>query len=129
MIRRPPRSTLDRSSAASDVYKRQVLSQPMGGAQLAEFPSFWVNILENDAGILARRAEIIGNRVYERDYFSVRENIGSVLVYLFYVGDSPTSVITLNYTTHDGTARAGQDYAATTWYTLFGGPYLSLIHI
>jgi uncharacterized delta-60 repeat protein len=100
-----------------------VLSQPMGGAQLAEFPSFWVNILENDAGILARRAEIIGNRVYERDYFSVRENIGSVLVYLFYVGDSPTSVITLNYTTHDGTARAGQDYAATTWYTLFGGPY------
>ena len=26
MIRRPPRATLDRSSAASDVYKRQVLS-------------------------------------------------------------------------------------------------------
>ena len=26
MIRRPPRSTLDRSSAASDVYKRQALS-------------------------------------------------------------------------------------------------------
>ena len=26
MIRRPPRSTLDRSSAASDVYKRQSLS-------------------------------------------------------------------------------------------------------
>src|SRR5678816_141275 len=25
MIRRPPRSTLDRSSAASDVYKRQVI--------------------------------------------------------------------------------------------------------
>ena len=27
MIRRPPRSTLDRSSAASDVYKRQGLQQ------------------------------------------------------------------------------------------------------
>ena len=27
MIRRPPRSTLDRSSAASDVYKRQVNDQ------------------------------------------------------------------------------------------------------
>ena len=26
MIRRPPRSTLDRSSAASDVYKRQLAS-------------------------------------------------------------------------------------------------------
>ena len=31
MIRRPPRSTLDRSSAASDVYKRQVV----GGAAIA----------------------------------------------------------------------------------------------
>src|SRR5678816_621005 len=29
MIRRPPRSTLDRSSAASDVYKRQVLDPPV----------------------------------------------------------------------------------------------------
>ena len=29
MIRRPPRSTLDRSSAASDVYKRQI---PNGGS-------------------------------------------------------------------------------------------------
>ena len=27
MIRRPPRSTLDRSSAASDVYKRQVTGE------------------------------------------------------------------------------------------------------
>ena len=27
MIRRPPRSTLDRSSAASDVYKRQVVGK------------------------------------------------------------------------------------------------------
>ena len=30
MIRRPPRSTLDRSSAASDVYKRQKLSEDVG---------------------------------------------------------------------------------------------------
>src|SRR5678809_1641498 len=28
MIRRPPRSTLDRSSAASDVYKRQIVTTP-----------------------------------------------------------------------------------------------------
>ena len=32
MIRRPPRSTLDRSSAASDVYKRQVFIDPHGTA-------------------------------------------------------------------------------------------------
>ena len=31
MIRRPPRSTLDRSSAASDVYKRQVARRPGPG--------------------------------------------------------------------------------------------------
>ena len=30
MIRRPPRSTLDRSSAASDVYKRQVYDMSVG---------------------------------------------------------------------------------------------------
>ena len=30
-IRRPPRSTLDRSSAASDVYKRQLLDNAIGG--------------------------------------------------------------------------------------------------
>ena len=35
MIRRPPRSTLDRSSAASDVYKRQVQSVPVGMVCLA----------------------------------------------------------------------------------------------
>ena len=32
MIRRPPRSTLDRSSAASDVYKRQELQRPEGSS-------------------------------------------------------------------------------------------------
>ena len=32
MIRRPPRSTLDRSSAASDVYKRQELEAALGFA-------------------------------------------------------------------------------------------------
>mgnify|MGYP003381576201 CR=1 FL=1 len=37
MIRRPPRSTLDRSSAASDVYKRQDL-QLLDWLQLKIFP-------------------------------------------------------------------------------------------
>ena len=37
MIRRPPRSTLDRSSAASDVYKRQVMDvyTPTGDTETA----------------------------------------------------------------------------------------------
>src|SRR5678809_1587433 len=33
MIRRPPRSTLDRSSAASDVYKRQQVAYAIGVAE------------------------------------------------------------------------------------------------
>ena len=39
MIRRPPRSTLDRSSAASDVYKRQLvkLVQPTSKAKYVQF--------------------------------------------------------------------------------------------
>ena len=37
MIRRPPRSTLDRSSAASDVYKRQAASTADAHAVLARW--------------------------------------------------------------------------------------------
>ena len=37
MIRRPPRSTLDRSSAASDVYKRQVPEHVGDGVDVVAF--------------------------------------------------------------------------------------------
>src|SRR5678816_2738660 len=40
MIRRPPRSTLDRSSAASDVYKRQVYNHTGEGNQLGPMLCF-----------------------------------------------------------------------------------------
>ena len=39
MIRRPPRSTLDRSSAASDVYKRQLLGAEIGSGRDGYLPS------------------------------------------------------------------------------------------
>eukprot|EP00826_Nyctotherus_ovalis_P066912 TRINITY_DN9948_c0_g1_i1.p1 TRINITY_DN9948_c0_g1~~TRINITY_DN9948_c0_g1_i1.p1 ORF type:complete len:110 (-),score=27.30 TRINITY_DN9948_c0_g1_i1:130-423(-) len=42
MIRRPPRSTLDRSSAASDVYKRQVI----GVTSIAIVSTILVTIFE-----------------------------------------------------------------------------------
>src|SRR5665811_911004 len=38
MIRRPPRSTRVRSSAASDVYKRQVQVQPVAGEEALDLP-------------------------------------------------------------------------------------------
>ena len=54
MIRPPPRSTLDRSSAASDVYKRQGLLRVFdeeGGEVLAEVPA---TTLHEDAPLLRR---------------------------------------------------------------------------
>ena len=42
MIRRPPRSTLDRSSAASDVYKRQIKQRPSDGFRQIETTSAFV---------------------------------------------------------------------------------------
>src|SRR5678815_123013 len=48
MIRRPPRSTLDRSSAASDVYKRQVslrvqraVTDSVIASVVAQLPGEW----------------------------------------------------------------------------------------
>mgnify|MGYP003380605482 CR=1 FL=1 len=43
MIRRPPRSTLDRSSAASDVYKRQSLPY----AKTAQLSPYKAKVLED----------------------------------------------------------------------------------
>ena len=45
MIRRPPRSTLDRSSAASDVYKRQLqeyLDFGLHGWAMSRYSGCWV---------------------------------------------------------------------------------------
>src|SRR5678809_1124246 len=55
MIRRPPRSTLDRSSAASDVYKRQKLS---------ESPSFGWGV-EAAEGFTARLEQRLGVEVLD----------------------------------------------------------------
>src|SRR5678815_5152323 len=44
MIRRPPRSTLDRSSAASDVYKRQLLDQYRRVLQRHEIQIDWTKL-------------------------------------------------------------------------------------
>ena len=55
MIRRPPRSTLDRSSAASDVYKRQVLPPPglpaAGGGHEHCFGAVAQSVLTEGIGI------------------------------------------------------------------------------
>ena len=50
MIRRPPRSTLDRSSAASDVYKRQVPAREIEG--LAGFVDHFEVALDADGTVV-----------------------------------------------------------------------------
>ena len=45
MIRRPPRSTLDRSSAASDVYKRQALNCALDLAREGVLSKFDVELI------------------------------------------------------------------------------------
>ena len=63
MIRRPPRSTLDRSSAASDVYKRQRVTPPSALPSLRICNFF--SLLNRD-GIRRRFpcATCLGNRVH-----------------------------------------------------------------
>src|SRR5450756_1276877 len=46
MIRRPPRSTQSRSSAASDVYKRQLRGCVMGEGSFTGFPKGVIEFLE-----------------------------------------------------------------------------------
>ena len=46
MIRRPPRSTLDRSSAASDVYKRQLLFTAFNTRDLETYKNYFSEDLE-----------------------------------------------------------------------------------
>ena len=67
MIRRPPRSTLDRSSAASDVYKRQMEFD--GGAQKSL--KFQLRTFAN------RRAVFyVGKRAYNLSLIHISEPTG-----------------------------------------------------
>src|SRR5665648_1267242 len=54
MIRRPPRSTLSSSSAASDVYKRQVRALHQHLARLGEHTDLRVDLLVEELGPHAR---------------------------------------------------------------------------
>ena len=52
MIRRPPRSTLDRSSAASDVYKRQRIKNRINLLEAAK-DQFLLNAINNGVNLNA----------------------------------------------------------------------------
>src|SRR5665648_286138 len=67
MIRRPPRSTLSSSSAASDVYKRQVLEQLADALLVAVAPDDDVGVALDgaleDAEDVDAAAELVGHRL------------------------------------------------------------------
>ena len=61
MIRRPPRSTLDRSSAASDVYKRQAQERGEDSRILDAFLETIARMIdaERERGAIAQRLSLI----------------------------------------------------------------------
>lgn len=105
------------------------LSHPTAGVLLGLFNRRWVNIVENDRGILARRTERVpagpgsGHYLFFSENFTAHEEVGSIRIELFYVGDPTDGAIGLDLATVDGSARAGSDYSAQTRTTQFGGPY------
>ena len=62
MIRRPPRSTLDRSSAASDVYKRQAWSGLLRGERAQRL------LLDEGTDIETLLELLVGDRTLYADY-------------------------------------------------------------
>src|SRR5680860_1306827 len=61
MIRRPPRSTQSRSSAASDVYKRQI-QDAVDDAGLVEVEEVDVDVEEHEAGPCGGELGLHGDR-------------------------------------------------------------------
>src|SRR5665811_2582347 len=58
MIRRPPRSTRVRSSAASDVYKRQVTSRLESGLPSMDFEDFYGRYVDRVASYVLRHTSL-----------------------------------------------------------------------
>ena len=91
MIRRPPRSTLDRSSAASDVYKRQAfiieeLTELVEEAVLTEFD----RITERGGVLGAMETMYQRGKIQEESlYYETLKHTGELPFCLLYTSPSP----------------------------------------
>src|SRR5665648_1168062 len=79
MIRRPPRSTLTSSSAASDVYKRQVLLRLGGHQATASEPDTYVR--GNPEGMLGRNSRRIPASAGVRSAFRLLHDLQAATVF------------------------------------------------
>src|SRR5678815_4214332 len=87
MIRRPPRSTLDRSSAASDVYKRQPINWPRRARRYwIPWDGYWLSLI--------RISE--PTRLLSRSYavFCLTKKNGSHIISFFFNDTATTEIYT-----------------------------------
>ena len=100
MIRRPPRSTLDRSSAASDVYKRQLLfgqawADVMGmayrvaqtfGPSLPDVPELDVQTVWTDANVRNELSQAQVGQIYQQ------LNVPDDTIWQYVLGFTPSEI-------------------------------------
>src|SRR5678809_1055253 len=80
MIRRPPRSTLDRSSAASDVYKRQIrILGGVVGSKKPVHPNDHVNMGQSSNDVFPTAVHIAATEAIERDLVPALEALQATL--------------------------------------------------
>src|SRR5678815_1305477 len=79
MIRRPPRSTLDRSSAASDVYKRQVYALDHRGRGKSDGERFYVDKFADYVHDLATFIKMVRSQDPGTPVFLLGHSAGGVI--------------------------------------------------
>jgi flagellar basal body rod protein FlgG len=96
-------TVLNDSNLESNETVNLTLSSPTGGAALGTPSTAVLTIRDDDAPSIQ----------FAADSFEVQENAGEALITLVRSGDLNTAV-TVEFTTADGSATAGDDYATTT---------------
>ena len=119
MIRRPPRSTLSSSSAASDVYKRQMyyLVMTLGGANVWSNFSYGSLIDTPNGWLLNPQGSYL--ILFERCKKSSRKNI-KVYTHLFYANELGEPWRLKNTRLHD------LESAIETWNELIAGGWIEV---
>ena len=82
MIRRPPRSTLDRSSAASDVYKRQVFRTTGTVVKFAGHTAVYLEGTDKELPSQKPRNEQEADDESDRQLPALREGEGLSLIHI-----------------------------------------------